>query len=179
MSGLSYFLLDGLVSLANTGYTHCSKIGEEESNTELLADFWEANKLSPDETAQTLLLDDNGNDDADKQRQQQQQNQQGQRKPSDASSNNDIAQEERQKPVSRIPSDASLLRDSRQLEPFHPALSLPQFFTTFGPLIFPLYRAALLRKRVLFLSDAPVQLSCHYGKSTFLLATPDGESDIC
>lgn len=128
---------DGIALSSWTILTYCypsaSKIGDDESNTNLLLDFWEANKLSHGETVQT---------------------------PSSADDDPHVIET----PVSRTRSDASLLRSSRQLEPFHPALSLPQFFNTFGPLIFPLYRAALLRKRVLFFSDAPVQLSCHYGR---------------
>jgi hypothetical protein len=34
---------------------------------------------------------------------------------------------------------------------------------SFGPLIFPLYRAALLRKRILFMGEAPVHGACNYG----------------
>lgn len=45
----------------------------------------------------------------------------------------------------------------------HPALSLPKFLDTFGPLIFPLYKAALLRKRILFLHHAPVETACNFG----------------
>lgn len=42
----------------------------------------------------------------------------------------------------------------------HPALYMPHFLDSFGPLIFPLYRAALLRKRILLLSQPPVQHNC-------------------
>lgn len=50
------------------------------------------------------------------------------------------------------------------LAPYHPALSLPDFVENFGPLIFPLYRASLLRKRILIVTEAPVQTSCDYGR---------------
>lgn len=50
------------------------------------------------------------------------------------------------------------------LSPHHPALSLPAFLDTFGPLVFPLYKAALLRKRVLLVGHAPVELACNYGE---------------
>lgn len=64
----------------------------------------------------------------------------------------------------RATSDATPLSSSPQtLSPYHPALSLPEFITTFGPLIFPLYRAALLRKRILIVGEAPVQMSCNFG----------------
>lgn len=45
----------------------------------------------------------------------------------------------------------------------HPALSLPRLLSTFGPLLFPLYRAALLRKRILLLGSTPVHPSCNFG----------------
>lgn len=64
-------------------------------------------------------------------------------------------------------SDAIVLENSRPaLTPFHPASSLPDFVESFGPLIFPLYRAALLRKRILIMAEAPVQTPCNYGIST-------------
>lgn len=46
----------------------------------------------------------------------------------------------------------------------HPALSMTTLITTFGPLLFPLYREALLRKRILLLGSTPVQPTCNYGK---------------
>ncbi|KAF4162381.1 hypothetical protein CNMCM6936_002144 [Aspergillus lentulus] len=56
-------------------------------------------------------------------------------------------------------SDAIVLEASRPaLTPFHPASSLPEFLDSFGPLILPLYRAALLRKRILFMAEAPVHI---------------------
>jgi len=45
----------------------------------------------------------------------------------------------------------------------HPALSMPALLSTFGPLVFPLHRAALLRKRILLLGSTPVQPSCNFG----------------
>lgn len=50
------------------------------------------------------------------------------------------------------------------LTPHHPALALLDSIKIFGPLIFPLYRAALLRKRILIVTDTPVELSCQLGK---------------
>ena len=67
-------------------------------------------------------------------------------------------------------SDALVLENSKPaLTPFHPASSLPDFIDCFGPLIFPLYRAALLRKRVLLLAEAPVHVPCNYGMSCWTL----------
>ncbi|KAJ5970239.1 uncharacterized protein N7479_000157 [Penicillium vulpinum] len=69
-------------------------------------------------------------------------------------------------------SDAMVLETFRPaLTPFHPASSLPDFTECFGPLIFPLYRAALLRKRILFMGEAPVHTSCNYVYDLSLLAS--------
>lgn len=69
-------------------------------------------------------------------------------------------------------SDAMALETFRPaLTPFHPASSLPDFMDCFGPLIFPLYRAALLRKRILFMTEAPVHIPCNYGKAPLVLVS--------
>ncbi|KAJ5780020.1 hypothetical protein N7457_005180 [Penicillium paradoxum] len=69
-------------------------------------------------------------------------------------------------------SDAMVLETFRPaLTPFHPASSLPDFMDCFGPLIFPLYRAALLRKRILFMGEAPVHSSCNFVYDLSLLAS--------
>lgn len=52
----------------------------------------------------------------------------------------------------------------------HPALSMTTLVTTFGPLLFPLYRQALLRKRILLLGNAPVQETCNLGKPVLAVA---------
>jgi len=46
----------------------------------------------------------------------------------------------------------------------HPARSMTKYLDTFGPLAFPLYKAALTRKRILFITPAPVRLCCEYGR---------------
>ena len=72
----------------------------------------------------------------------------------------------------RALSDATALEMPRPaLDPFHPALSLPDFTDAFGPLLFPLYRAALLRKRILLVTDAPVQEPCNYGEAVCFLSS--------
>ena len=50
----------------------------------------------------------------------------------------------------------------------HPALSMPAFLDMFGPLAFPIYRAALLRKRILLAGTPPVQQSCDFGRPSQL-----------
>ena len=43
----------------------------------------------------------------------------------------------------------------------HPALLMSSLLDRFGPLLFPLYRASLLRKRVLFMGSPPVKVNCN------------------
>lgn len=54
------------------------------------------------------------------------------------------------------------LLPSHELSNLHPVLSLHDLISFFGPLIFPLFRAALARKRILIVSTAPVQRACHF-----------------
>ena len=80
----------------------------------------------------------------------------------------------------RARSDASTGFSSEDRMPAdHPALSVPELLDTFGPLIFPLYRAALLRKRILFLGSAPVQRSCNFVYMLSILSSiPQSLSDV-
>ncbi|EXJ83669.1 hypothetical protein A1O1_07293 [Capronia coronata CBS 617.96] len=55
----------------------------------------------------------------------------------------------------------TFLPSHHTLTPHHPALTLLDSADIFGPLLFPLYRAALLRKRILIVADTPVQSSCN------------------
>lgn len=52
-------------------------------------------------------------------------------------------------------------KNPRTLSQHHPATALPILFKMFGPLVFPLYRAALLRKRILLVGEAPVEVNCN------------------
>lgn len=56
-----------------------------------------------------------------------------------------------------------LIPPGHRLSPFHPAWSLTALLDTFGPLIFPIHRAALLRKRILIACHAPVHEICNFG----------------
>lgn len=60
---------------------------------------------------------------------------------------------------------------SHALTPHHPAARLMEMLQVFGPLIFPLYRAALLRKRILFVSEAPVEMACNIVYNLSILAS--------
>lgn len=55
------------------------------------------------------------------------------------------------------------------LSKHHPAWSLPQLLDIFGPLIFPIHRAALLRKRIMIIGHTPVQQTCDFGESMISL----------
>lgn len=57
-----------------------------------------------------------------------------------------------------------LVGSGHTLSPHHPAWSLSKMLSIFGPLIFPIYRAALLRRRILISCHAPVQEICDFGK---------------
>ncbi|KAL8295099.1 hypothetical protein RB597_008429 [Gaeumannomyces tritici] len=56
----------------------------------------------------------------------------------------------------------ALIAPGHRLSPFHPAWSLTALLNTFGPLIFPIHRAALLRQRILISTHAPVHQACDY-----------------
>lgn len=67
---------------------------------------------------------------------------------------------------------AALISSEPRLSPFHPAWSLNNLLDTFGPLIFPIHRAALLRKRTLISAHAPVHEVCNFGSSYFFFIVP-------
>ncbi|ODA80157.1 hypothetical protein RJ55_03115 [Drechmeria coniospora] len=56
----------------------------------------------------------------------------------------------------------ALLPAQHKLSPNHPAWSLSKLLDKFGPLIFPIHRAALLRKRILISCHAPVHEVCDF-----------------
>lgn len=64
----------------------------------------------------------------------------------------------------RSSSDAAMMfLPGHTLSQYHPARSLTALLDTFGPLVFPLHRAALLRKRILISCHAPVHEACNFG----------------
>ncbi|KAF2461745.1 hypothetical protein BDY21DRAFT_329517 [Lineolata rhizophorae] len=70
------------------------------------------------------------------------------------------------------PHDASL-------PAFHPALSMLSYMDTFGPLVYPLHRAALLRKRILFVVHPPVRQYCDFVYDLSVLASiPSSTADL-
>ncbi|KAI5783646.1 hypothetical protein EDC01DRAFT_618882 [Geopyxis carbonaria] len=76
-------------------------------------------------------------------------------------------------------SDTALILPGQTLSQHHPALSLSEFMDTFGPLIFPIYRAALARKRILIITHAPVEKACNFVYDISILSNiPLSVSDI-
>lgn len=57
----------------------------------------------------------------------------------------------------------ALIPPGHTLSVYHPAWSLPRLLDTFGPMIFPIHRAALLRRRILISAHAPVHETCDFG----------------
>lgn len=65
------------------------------------------------------------------------------------------------------------------LPKYHPALALPDMIRTFGPLMFPLFRAALTHARILILGEAPVEQTCDFVYNLSILsALPKGMSNV-
>ncbi|PSR94217.1 hypothetical protein BD289DRAFT_405096 [Coniella lustricola] len=64
----------------------------------------------------------------------------------------------------------ALTQSGNRLSPYHPAWSLNNLLDTFGPLIFPIYRAALLRRRILISTHAPVNEACNFVYDISILA---------
>lgn len=61
----------------------------------------------------------------------------------------------------------------------HPAISLAYDLDTFGPLIFPLQRAALLKKRILIITPTPVQPACNLVYNLSVLSNiPPSAADL-
>ncbi|KAL6885005.1 hypothetical protein HDV57DRAFT_491824 [Trichoderma longibrachiatum] len=63
---------------------------------------------------------------------------------------------------SSLTDGVSLFQPEHKLSPYHPAWSLAELLDRFGPLIFPIHRAALLRQRILISCHAPVHEICNF-----------------
>ncbi|EPE03481.1 hypothetical protein F503_06654 [Ophiostoma piceae UAMH 11346] len=79
-----------------------------------------------------------------------------------------LAQHERNRSASD--GTALVMPPGHRLSPHHPAWSLTSLLETFGPLIFPIYRAALLRKRILISTHAPVREANNFVYNLSVLA---------
>ncbi|KAF7902032.1 uncharacterized protein EAF01_007330 [Botrytis porri] len=73
----------------------------------------------------------------------------------------------------------ALIPPGHTLSVYHPAWSLPRLLDTFGPLIFPIHRAALLRRRILISAHAPVHETCDFVYDISILSNiPLAVSDL-
>ena len=117
---------------------------QDPARTQILEDFWIAHKLPRSEDSQEGAADSPSDGPA-------------KRRQSQASPNSKM----RNRAISTA---SAFVTPGQSLSPHHPALSLPTLLDTFGPLIFPLYKAALLRKRILLVGQAPVELGCNFGR---------------
>ena len=122
------------------------ELSRDTSNTQLLEDFWEVNQLHDSEDHASVPPIDSPS------------NYKTQDRHLPSSSNGHVGKRNR-----AVSSASALAPPGQSLSPHHPALSLPKFLDTFGPLIFPLYKMALLRRRILLVGLAPVELACNYG----------------
>ncbi|KIW11715.1 hypothetical protein PV08_11017 [Exophiala spinifera] len=100
-------------------------------NTALLEEYWNRHKLQPDGSSTKSPADANG------------QRSNGYRK------------------ARSMSTATTFMPAQHKLMPHHPAATLLDAFRTFGPLLFPVYRAALLRKRILIVTDTPVEFCCN------------------
>ena len=121
-------------------------LSQDPSKTGLLQEFWDKHQIHEDDDGHHETPNQAESPTADKARRRQ----------SQPSPNGHVRTRK------RAVTAASALAQS--LSPHHPALSFPKFLDTFGPLVFPLYKAALLRKRILLVGQAPVELVCNFGK---------------
>ncbi|KAH7390007.1 hypothetical protein BKA66DRAFT_460291 [Pyrenochaeta sp. MPI-SDFR-AT-0127] len=73
-----------------------------------------------------------------------------------------------------ISTASAVLPVDESLPDYHPALSILQYIDVFGPLVFRLQQAALLRKRILFVGSPPVRAACEfvYNLSVFSSISP-------
>ena len=119
---------------------------QDPAKTQPLEDFWLAHKL-PTEKGSPKEVVESPSD------------LQVRQKKSEASPNGTMRNRNR-----AVSTASALAPPGQSLSSHHPARSLPVLLDTFGPLIFPLYKAALLRKRILLVGQAPVELACNFGK---------------
>ncbi|KAF2265234.1 hypothetical protein CC78DRAFT_208835 [Lojkania enalia] len=73
----------------------------------------------------------------------------------------------------------AVIPSEQSLPQYHPALAIIQYIEVFGPLVFRLQQAALLRKRILFIGSPPVRSTCEFVFILSLLATiPNSVSEL-
>lgn len=121
-------------------------LAKDPSNTELLEHFWQEHQCREEGEATRLNLGEESPSVQREKRRQLKSSPNGQ-----------------PRTRNRAVSSASAFAPSGQaLSAHHPALSIKAFLDAFGPLVFPLYKAALLRKRILLIGQAPVESACNF-----------------
>lgn len=119
------------------------KLARDRKNTKILEEYWNANKDKPGQSNRRLSGETPVS--------------------SPLLHSKPIGRESHNR--NRSASDgASLIPAGHTLSPYHPVWSLTSLLDKFGPLIFPIHRAALLRKRILISCHAPVHEVCDFGK---------------
>ncbi|KAG9257109.1 uncharacterized protein F5Z01DRAFT_702744 [Emericellopsis atlantica] len=129
----------GLKDLAN-------ELAKDRTNTELLDTYWKSNKLDKDDpkppatSGETPVVT-----------------------PAVTFSEPNEQPQRKGHYRNRSGSDrTSLAPAEHRLSPYHPAWRLTSLLDKFGPLIFPIHRAALLRQRILISCHTPVQEICDF-----------------
>ena len=107
------------------------------TDTMALEEYWEKHKLEPVENPP--------------------------RTPEDAIANGPAEQLNGYSKSRSMSAGTNFLSSHHSLSPHHPASTLIDSVKLFGPLIFPLFRAALLRKRILIVTETPVESVCNLG----------------
>ena len=138
--------MSGCLSVNRTVADMGRTLVQDPAKTQVLEDFWLAHKLPREEDSQQGPAESPSDG-------------QAKRRQSQASANGKTRTRHR-----AVSTASALAPPGQSLSPHHPALSLPVLLDTFGPLIFPVYKAALLRKRILLVGQAPVELACNFGK---------------
>jgi hypothetical protein len=90
----------------------------------------------------------------------QEQNSKHGSKGEEPSDNGEAKSHSRARAISTV---SAVVKDEEGLPEYHPALSILRYIDIFGPLVFRLQQAALLRKRILFVGSPPVRAACEFG----------------
>lgn len=136
--------------------SHESTLVKDPSKTKSLEDYWQEHQYQEEEEAVGPISGEDSPSAMKEKRRQAKSSPNGQ-----------------PRSRNRAVSGASALASPGQmLSAHHPALSLSTFLDTFGPLVFPLYKAALQRKRILLIGHAPVELACNFGEDLPYIDSP-------
>ena len=108
---------------------------EDVENTSRLEQFWEQNRLRPNDPNPQTPIESSEN-----------------------LSNSNGYQKSRS-----MSSGTHYISANHSLTPHHPATTLLDSLNLFGPLIFTVFRAALLHQRILIVIDTPVEFTCNLG----------------